>query len=159
MAKRKSRAEIYKIRYQIYRDLGYSAKEARRLRSHALDVSEVKIKRSGEVNKNVDYNNIKRSVSIDNFNKEVQNDIIKGGANDTVLSDWGYLHHKTSPPAIRNKSAKTIKYIQKTLNVNNDQAYYFLYYMVTNNKTFAETKHELLSSREFEMYSRKKVYR
>src|SRR5690554_1915409 len=46
--KKISQAEIYKIRYHIYRKAGYSSVEARKLRSRKLDVEGLRLK-NGEV--------------------------------------------------------------------------------------------------------------
>ena len=59
MAKsKKSRNEILRLRYQLYRSLGYSSAEARLLRKRSLDVSELKTKTVDKkiaIVKNKDY--------------------------------------------------------------------------------------------------------
>src|SRR5690554_4654693 len=42
--KKLTRAEIYKLRYHIYRKAGYSAVEARKMRSRKLDVEDLRLK-------------------------------------------------------------------------------------------------------------------
>ena len=50
--KKLTRAEIYKIRYHIYRKAGYSATEARKLRSRKLDIEDLRL-----INGQVPYKN------------------------------------------------------------------------------------------------------
>ena len=41
--KKLSKSEIYKIRYHVYRQAGYSAAEARKLRSRKMDIEDLKL--------------------------------------------------------------------------------------------------------------------
>ena len=144
-----TRAEIYKIRYQIYRDLGYSAKEARALRSRALDVSYIKINpKTKKVVRGKTYRNITTSMIGPKDLKKFVNRAYRV-KNDTVYSRWGML---TQDPRYKDGSAKLVKFIQKEHNINEDQAYFFLYYMTTNKKTYNQAKNDLLSNQEFEIY-------
>lgn len=148
-----TRAEIYKIRYQIYRDLGYSAKEARALRSRALDTSYIKINpKTKKVVKGKAYKAITTTMT---GPKDIKKFVNKAWRvkNDTVYSRWGML---TQDTRYKDNTVKVKQFIQKDLQVNEDQAYYFLYYMTTNKMTYKQAKNDLLSNREFEEYSKGK---
>ena len=144
-----TKSEIYKARYQVYRELGYSSEEARALRSKALDVSLIKINpETKQVVKNKTFKNITGSMTGPRDVKKFVNKAWRV-KNDTVFSRWGML---TQDERYRDNTAKMHQFIKDSLKVNNDQAYYFLYYMTTNKMTYKQAKKELLSSKEFEMY-------
>src|SRR5690606_28244240 len=66
--KKLSRAEIYKIRYHIYRQAGYSPAEARKLRSRKLDIEDLKL-----INDQVPYDHktFKKIVKNINYSKKI----------------------------------------------------------------------------------------
>ena len=144
---------LRKIRYQVLRDLGYSVKEAQRLRSRSLswlDTSKVRVSRkTGKVIKGKNYQRLLENYDIDNYV-----DYIKTRKNDTVYSRWGMLTHDER---YQDVTERYVNYIRKTFNLSNDQAYYFLYMMISNNMTFEEAREQLLTSEQFEMYDKNKA--
>ena len=72
---------------------------------------------------------------------------------DTVLSQHGMLTHDER---YKGRTAETVNMIKNDNNLSNDQAYYFLYFMLTNDLTYEEAKDELLSSKDFENYDKLK---
>lgn len=150
-----TKAEKYKIRYQLYRDLGYSPEEARALRSKALDVSDIKINtKTGNIVKGKQYRAIRdNTVGVNTINKYIKTS--RKIKNDTTLSRWGML---TQDERYRDNTVRMTNYLKQHFNLTEDQSYYFLYYMASNNKTYEEARKELLSNRDFEEYdSRKKA--
>ncbi len=148
MTARQRRNETYKKRYHVFRDMGYSAKEATRLRSRALDVDNIKLDNSGNV---IKKNNFKRTVRTHSVESYI--DKMSTKPNDTVNTRWGmYTHDKR----YKDDTAKMVRVIQKDLRINNKQAYYFLYIMTTNNLTYEQTKEQLMSNQLFEMYRKRK---
>lgn len=146
---------LRKIRYQVLRDLGYSVKEAQRLRSRSLawlDTSGVRIsKTTGKVIKGKNYKKLLRDYDIDDYV-----DRTKSIKNDTVYSRWGML---TNDERYQDETEKYVNYIRKTFGLSNDQAHYFLYMMIKNNLTFEEAREQLLTSESFEMYDKNKARR
>src|SRR5690554_2341084 len=152
--KNKSRYNrLRKIRYQVLRDLGYSVKEAQRLRSRSLpwlDTSGVRIsKNTGKVIKGKNYQRLLKDYDIDNYAERTKT--IK---NDTVYSRWGML---TRDERYRDETEKYVNYVRKTFGLSNDQAHYFVYMMISNNLTFEEAREQLLTSEQFEMYDKNKA--
>ena len=148
--KKRTKAETYKIRYQVLRNLGYTAKEARYFRSRKMDVSLFKINpKTGKVVKGKVYKKIidtypNPKTMADNFVKyawEVDMDRTK--------SRWGMLTHDKR---YRDKTAYTAKFIEKRHKISTDQSYYFLYIMTKYKRSYTDAQTELLSSRDFEEY-------
>ena len=74
--------------------------------------------------------------------------------NDTVLSRWGMY---TQDKQYKDETARIVKMIMDDMHINSDQAYYMLYYMVSNNITdYERAKSDMYIDENFEMYSRKK---
>lgn len=144
---------LRKIRYQVLRDLGYSVKEAQRLRSRSLawlDTSGIRInQKSGKVIKGKNYNKLLKSYDIDDYV-----DRTKTIKNDTVYSRWGML---TNDERYRDETEKYVNYVRKTFGLSNDQAHFFVYMMIKNNLTFEEAREQLLTSEAFEMYDKNKA--
>ena len=69
--------------------------------------------------------------------------------NDTVLSRWGMY---TQDERYREDTARMVKKIQEDMKINNDQAYYMLYYMVSNNISYDRAKEDMKVDERFEMY-------
>ena len=148
MTARQRRNETYKKRYHVLREMGYSAKDASRLRSRALDVDSIKLDDDGNV---IKKNNFKRTVRTHTVETYINDMSTK--KNDTVNTRWGmYTHDKR----YKDDTAKTVRIIQRDLRINNKQAYYFLYIMTTNGLTYEQTKQQLMSNQQFEMYRRSK---
>lgn len=70
--------------------------------------------------------------------------------NDTVLSRWGmYTHDKR----YKDYTASIVNMIMKDMNINNDQAYYMLYYMVVNDiDDYERAKRDMMVDPNFEIY-------
>ncbi len=148
MTARQRRNETYKKRYHVLREMGYSAKDATRLRSRALDVSNIKLDNNGDVIKKNNFKRVARTHSVETYI-----DKMNTKKNDTVNTRWGmYTHDKR----YKDDTAKTVRIIQQDLRINNKQAYYFLYIMTVNNLTYEQTKQQLMSNQQFEMYRRRK---
>jgi len=73
--------------------------------------------------------------------------------NDTVLSRWGMY---SQDKRYRDETARIAKLIEKDMNINTKQAYYMLYYMVTNNiEDYERAKEDMYIDENFEIYRRK----
>jgi hypothetical protein len=154
--KKLTQAEIYKIRYHIYRKAGYSVAEARKLRSRKLDIEGLSLE-NGEVpfksktfNKLVE--NIDYSKKIDNF-RDYYNKKVVGDNNDTIYSPWGAITHDKR---YKDKTARVVKKLQERHNLSTNQGYYMLYMMTTHNMSYVTAVNELLSNEQFEMYRKSK---
>lgn len=74
--------------------------------------------------------------------------------NDTVLTRWGMY---TSDKRYRDYTASIVNMIRKDMNINNDQAYYMLYYMVSNDiDDYERAKRDMKVDPNFEMYRTKR---
>jgi len=144
---------LRKIRYQVLRDLGYSVKEAQRLRSRSLpwlDTSGVRVSsKTNKVIKGKNYKKLLKTYDLDDYV-----DRTKSIKNDTVYSRWGML---TNDERYRDETEKYVNYVRKTFNLSNNQAHYFVYMMISNNLTFEEAREQLLTSEQFEMYDKNKA--
>ena len=74
--------------------------------------------------------------------------------NDTVLTRWGmYTHDKR----YRDYTASIVKMIMDDMQINEDQAYYMLYYMVSNNiDDYERAKRDMMVDKNFEIYKTKR---
>ena len=74
--------------------------------------------------------------------------------NDTVLTRWGmYTHDKR----YKDYTASIVKMIKDDMKINDDQAYYMLYYMVSNNiDDYARAKRDMMVDKNFEIYKTKR---
>jgi transcriptional regulator with XRE-family HTH domain len=73
--------------------------------------------------------------------------------NDTVYRRWGMYTHD---PRYKEYTARIVQLIMDDMNVNSDQAYYMLYYMVSNNITdYKRAKADMYVDENFEIYKRK----
>ena len=74
--------------------------------------------------------------------------------NDTVYRRWGmYTHDKR----YKDYTASIVKMIMDDMHINENQAYYMLYYMVSNNITdYERAKREMYIDENFEMYKTKR---
>lgn len=72
--------------------------------------------------------------------------------NDTVLSRWGMY---TQDERYKDDTAKIVNMIKEDMQVNTDQAYYLLYFMVSNNEDYLSAKEQMEVDELFEIYSKK----
>ena len=74
--------------------------------------------------------------------------------NDTVLRRWGmYTHDKR----YKDYTASIVKMIMDDMKINVDQAYYMLYYMVSNNiDDYERAKKDMMVDPNFEIYRDKR---
>lgn len=91
--------------------------------------------------------------------KEVEKEYLKYKSfmdsvpNDTVYRRWGMYTHD---PRYKDETARIVNMIKKDMNINTDQAYYMLYYMVSNNITdYERAKRDMYIDENFEMYKTK----
>ena len=74
--------------------------------------------------------------------------------NDTVLTRWGMYTHDTR---YKDYTASIVKMIKDDMQINDDQAYYMLYYMVSNNiDDYELAKRDMMVDEKFEIYRRKR---
>lgn len=74
--------------------------------------------------------------------------------NDTVLTRWGMYTHD---PRYKDYTAGIVKMIKDDMKINDDQAYYMLYYMVSNNiDDYERAKRDMMVDKNFEIYKTKK---
>ena len=74
--------------------------------------------------------------------------------NDTVLRRWGMYTHD---PRYKDYTASIVKMIKDDMKINDDQAYYMLYYMVSNNiDDYERAKRDMMVDKNFEIYKTKK---
>jgi DNA-binding LacI/PurR family transcriptional regulator len=74
--------------------------------------------------------------------------------NDTVLRRWGMYTHDER---YRDYSASIVKMIKDDMKINDDQAYYMLYHMVSNDLDDYElAKRDMMVDEKFEIYKRKR---
>lgn len=157
-----NRNQLYKIRYHALRLLGYSSKEASRLRSRDIDISRIRINKNGEISK---WSLNQKSKL--NQTKKIVNSYLKWAKNvenDTIYTKWGMLTHDKR---YRNKLKNVTKTMEQNFKnfygpgkgLSNDQIYFFLYFAVQGEYTYDETANQLLTSKEFEIYDKRKQLR
>ena len=74
--------------------------------------------------------------------------------NDTVLTRWGMYTHDNR---YKDYTASIVNMIMKDMNINSDQAYYMLYYMVSNDiDDYERAKRDMMVDPNFEIYRDKK---
>ena len=157
---KRSRSEILKIRYQIYRKLGYNSRTSSYLSHKKLDVSTLEIsKRTGKVKQNAKTKNFIQVKMKEFKNRDIidaHQAKIKKVNNDTIYSQHGLLTHDRR---YKGETGTIVGIIKNENKLSNDQAYYFFYYMTKNNLNYETAKKELLSNREFEEYDKNKKAR
>ena len=78
-------------------------------------------------------------------------------SNDTVLSRWGMY---TNDKRYKDYTASIVNMIMKDMNINTDQAYYMLYYMVSNDiNDYERAKLDMYVDENFEIYRTKRKYK
>ena len=91
-----------------------------------------------------------------NINKKIleYKDYMATKPNDTVLTRWGMYTHDER---YRDYTASIVKFIKDDMQINDDQAYYMLYYMVSNDLDDYElAKRDMMVDEKFEIYKRKR---
>ena len=74
--------------------------------------------------------------------------------NDTVFRRWGMYTHDER---YRDYTASIVKMIMDDMKINEDQAYYMLYYMVSNDLDDYElAKRDMMVDKNFEIYKTKR---
>ena len=154
--KSESYKETRRKRYLVYRKLGYNSKTATALSQRSLDVSDVEIsEKTGKLKRNK-----KTKAFIENLSEykastyvESYNERIKDIKNDTVYTRHGMLTHDDR---YKGENGRIIQIIKNENKLTTNQAYYFFYHMTTNGLSYKETRSQLLSNKEFEMYEKRK---
>lgn len=73
--------------------------------------------------------------------------------NDTVYRRWGMYTHD---PRYKEYTASIVKMIMDDMQISSDQAYYMLYYMVSNNITdYERAKKDMAIDENFEIYRKR----
>ena len=73
--------------------------------------------------------------------------------NDTVLTRWGMYTHDDR---YKDYTASIVKMIKDDMKINDDQAYYMLFYMVSNDlDDYDLAKDDMMIDEKFEFYKRK----
>ena len=73
--------------------------------------------------------------------------------NDTVLTRWGMYTHDDR---YKDYTASIVKMIKDDMQINEDQAYYMLFYMVSNDlDDYDLAKDDMMVDEKFEYYKRK----
>ena len=178
MARKQSYNEKRKIRYHVYRRLGYDSKQASKLSNRSLDVRGLELsERTGTIKRNTATKNYvqawKERDEVEGYIKKT-----KSFKNDSTLTDFGMLTHDKRYKGETGKVVDTIrtqtyvKYNPKSgkleseqIELSSDQAYYFYYMMndhydendnLIRGLSFKQAQEQLLSSKEFEMYAKKR---
>ncbi len=74
--------------------------------------------------------------------------------NDTVYRRWGMY---TQDKRYKDYTASIVKMIMDDMGINTDQAYYMLYYMISNNITdYERAKADMYVDENFEIYRTKR---
>ena len=74
--------------------------------------------------------------------------------NDTVLTRWGMYTHDSR---YKDYTASVVKMIMDDMKINEDQAYYMLYYMVSNDiDDYERAKRDMMVDKNFEIYKTKR---
>ena len=177
---KQNRNEVLRKRYQVYRKLGYNSVTARVLAQRKLNVDSLeisqktgKLKRNKKTKRFIEYDmrEYKLATVVDNYTRKTRKI-----ENDTNYTHHGLLTHDRrykgetgkvvtiirNENRVRNprdESEKIVSIIEHQNRLSNDQAYYFFWYMNKHNLTYAETKEQLLSNKEFEDYDKNKKAR
>lgn len=159
-----NKALLYKIRYNLLREAGFSPSEARKMRTwgskRGVNIDFVKYdKRTGKIKYNREYYNEVNKLKNVRISKTMLQSFLDNANsidNDTIYTHWGLLTHDER---YRDNTSKLASQLQKTYGWNNDQSYYFIYNAFENGLDFDSNYKELTSSEGFEMYKKNKVNR
>ena len=73
--------------------------------------------------------------------------------NDTVLSRWGMY---SEDRRYKEETARIVKMIEDDMHINSKQAYYMLYFMISNNlEDYERAKSDMYVDEDFHIYSRR----
>lgn len=156
-----TRNERAKIRYNLYRDLGYSADEARKMRWHGdLDITGLRINKSTQkVVKAQNYRLILKTGKIDTLINSVRDFNYP-----SVYSRHGYLVSEKNPAKMNQYQKdyyKAVRYIRQLnkfsskaryKNEADDKSFYYAWYMLENDRTYSQAQRELLAKTDYEHY-------
>jgi hypothetical protein len=155
------RKDTLKIRYQVYRRLGYDSRTSRALSQRSLDVSGLELsKKTGKLKQNTTtktYINetMEQWKRRDAINKHI--DRMNDVKNDTVYTRHGML---VRDKRYKGETGKIVSIIKHENKLSTNQAYYFYYFMsqqrLKTNFTYEQAKKQLLSNKEFEEYDKRK---
>ena len=76
--------------------------------------------------------------------------------NDTVHKRWGMYTHDAR---YKDYTASIVKMIMDDMKINTDQAYYMLYYIVSNDIDYERAKRDMMVDPNFEIYRDKRKRR
>ena len=131
---------------------GVSKKEISKKGISRKGISRKRTSRKGISRKRTSRKEISRKgISVEYLNYKNKMDKLP---NDTVLSRWGmYCHDKR----YKDETAKIVKMIMDDMHINENQAYYMLYYMTSNNITdYERAKLDMYIDENFEIYRTKR---
>lgn len=155
-----TRSERAKIRYQLYRDSGYSPAEARRLRwKNYIDISNLFIDRkTGQVRKgrsrNTNYKKALKGVNPDHTISKLRA-VAERENQSSLVSNHGFL---ATNPKYRGEYSEAVRSIRSNVRLsdgsrmNNDQAWYFAWFMLVQGVSFKTAKGQLVGNADFEKY-------
>ncbi|MEM1973681.1 MAG: hypothetical protein QXN68_02705 [Thermoplasmata archaeon] len=143
--------------------MGFTSKEASKLRSRSLDISGVRLDKNGEIIKtridkhgntikDRNYSKVLRT-SKAVVNTRIYKEDMDQVKNDTIYSRWGMY---TQDKRYRDKTARVVKFIEKDLRATNKQAYYVLYFMQQSGMSYEDVKKQMATDETFEMYQKAK---
>lgn len=170
---RQERNHQAKIRYNLYRDAGYSIKDAQRMRyirntdnPEYLDIKSIKV--DSKTNKVIKKDVYKTTLNTLHFDERM--DVIRMAykTNDTTFTYHGYLTTKPKRKDdnaewkfLRNEYYELVKTIKKYDNLTTDQAFFMAHYILMNKIDYKTARKELLSDEDFQKYvqgkSRKRI--
>ena len=121
--------------------------------SRALNRPEmVKVSTRNKVLKVINEMGYKPNVNIAENYLDYKNSMAKL-PNDTVLTRWGMYTHDDR---YKDYTASIVKMIKDDMKINDDQAYYMLFYMVSNDlDDYDLAKDDMMIDEKFEFYKRK----
>lgn len=147
---------IRRKRYQALRAMGYSSKDAQRMRHIDIDLSGLRFRKStgklitGEKTKNR-LNDIQRFIETDRVERELYKVVAKAKKydsnprlNKTVYSSWGLVVHGEEH---KESTMKAIKRYAIKHNLTEEQAYYLTYLSYKHGCTLDEA-YEMAVSNE-----------
>ena len=155
-----TRNERAKIRYGIYRQLGYSVEESRSKRwSSEYDITGLRVGKNGQVVRGGNYQKILKSAKVD-----VLINPLRRFDYPSVYSRHGYLVSEKNPAKMNQNQKdyyKAVRYIRQLNNFSpkarykneaDDKSFYYAWYMLENDRTYSQAQRELLAKTDYEHY-------